>query len=89
MIEDARDDGIDDVEHGLGPVIEGGDGGDDLGAGLEHGDDVARLDQVPRRLARDEDQLALFLEEDVGGADDGAVGVAVGDAARPSPWSRG
>jgi len=80
VVEDAGDDGIDHVEHGLRAVIEGGNGGDDFGAGFQDGDDIARLDQVPGRFARDEDELALFLQEDVRGADDGAVGVAVRDA---------
>ena len=81
VIENAGDDGIDDIENGLRAVVEGRDGGDDLGAGFEEGDDVAGLDEVPGGFAGDEDEGAFFLEEDVGGAGDGAVGVAVGDAA--------
>ena len=80
VIEDAGDDGVDDIEDGLGAVVEGGDGGEDVGAGFEDGDDVAGLDEVPGGFPRDEDEAAFFLEEDIGGAGDGAVGVAMGDA---------
>lgn len=82
MIEDAGDDGVNNIENGFGTVIEGGNGRDDVGAGFEDGDDVAGLDEVPGRFPRDEDEFPLLLEEDVRRADDGAVGITVGDPAQ-------
>lgn len=84
MVENAGDHGIHHVEDGFGAVIEGGNGRNDVGTGFKDRDDVPRLDEVPGRFAGNEDQAALFLQKDVGGTDDGAVRIAMGDPANGS-----
>ena len=64
---------------GLRLVVEGGDDGEDGGAGVGGELHVAEVDAVERGLADAEDERAVFLEADVGGALDEVGGEAVGD----------
>ena len=77
------DDSVDEVPGhvlgGLGVVVEGGNGGEDGGAGVGGELHVAQVDAIERGLADAEDEGAVFFETDVGGAVDEVGGEAVGD----------
>jgi hypothetical protein len=77
--EDSVDEVAGHVLGGLGVVVEGGDRGEDGGAGVEGELHVAEMDAVEGSLADAEDQGAVFFEADVGGALDQVRGEAVGD----------
>lgn len=84
MVKDACDNGISDLLNSLRPSVEGGDCRDNGGSRFEKCDDVAGLDEVPRRFARDDDEFPFLFEENIGGAGDGAVGPAIGNASHGS-----
>jgi len=77
--EDPVDEVAGHVFGGLGVVIEGGDGGEDGGAGVGGELHVAEVDAVEGCLAYTEKQRAIFFEADVGGALDEVLREAVGD----------
>ena len=60
-------------------VVEGGDGGEDGGAGVGGKLHVAEVDAVEGCFADAEDEAAVFFEADIGGALDEIGGEAVGD----------
>ncbi len=70
-----------DVFDAFGVVVEGGDDGEDGGAGFSDGGHVAQVDEVEWGLADAEDEAAALFEANVGGALDEVLGEAVGDAA--------
>ena len=82
MIENAVDYGVGDGGDIGGVAVEGGAGREEEGAGFDDGDGVAGVDEAPWGLAGDEDELAALLEEDVGGAEDGALAGAGSDSAQ-------
>ena len=86
--EDAVDEVARHVFGGLRVVVESGDGGEDGGACVGGELHVAQVDAVEGSLADAEDEGAVFLEADVGGALNEVGGETVGDARRECPWSR-
>ena len=80
MLEDAGDVVAGDVVDGLRVVVEGGDEGEDGGSCFGGGGHVADMDEVEGGLADAEDEGAVFLEANVGGALDEVLGEAVTDA---------
>ena len=68
MREDSVDELADHVFGALRVVVEGGDDGEDGGAGVGGELHVAEVDAVEWRLADAEDEGAVFFEADVGGA---------------------
>lgn len=79
MVKDARDDRISNLLNRLRPSVEGGDCRDNGGSRFQKCDDVAGLDEVPRRFARDDDEFPFLFEKNIGGASDGAVGPTIGN----------
>ena len=77
--EDSVDEVAGHVFGGLGVVVEGGDDGEDGGAGVGGELHVAEMDAVEGGLADTEQEGAVFFEADVGGALDEIGGEAVGD----------
>jgi hypothetical protein len=77
--EDAADILGDEVVDRFGRVIERGDGGHDDGSGLLRAKHVFEMDAIERRLADAEDELAAFLEANIGGAGKEVVAQAAGD----------
>ncbi len=65
-------------------VVEGGDDGEDGGAGVGGKLHVAQMDAVERGFADAEDEAAVFFEADVGGAVDEILREAVGDGGESS-----
>ena len=65
-------------------VVEGGDYGEDGGAGFCCGGHVADVDEVEGSFADAEEEWATFLEADVGGALDEVLREAVSDAGEGS-----
>ena len=72
----------------LGEVVEGGDDGEDGGAGVGGELHVAQVDAVERRFADAEDEGAALLEADVGGSLDEVGCEAVGDGGEGSHGAR-
>jgi hypothetical protein len=77
--QDAVDEVAGYVFGGLGVIVEGGDCGEDGGAGVGGELHVAEMDAVEGGLANAEDQRSIFFEADVGSALDQVRGEAVGD----------
>ncbi len=84
MLEDAGHVIGGDVVDGLRVVVEGGDDGEDGGAGFGGRGHVANVDEIERRFADAEEERTAFLEADGGGALDEVLREAVGDAAERS-----
>jgi len=82
VLEDAGYVVLGDVVDGLWVVVEGGDDGEDGGAGFGGYCHVADVDEVQGGFADAQDERAAFLEADVGGALDEVLGEAVSDAAK-------
>ena len=82
LIENAPDDG---VGHVARPNAAGcrttGSQGSTIAPASSSVDDVARVNQTPGRFARDQDQLAALLQENIGGAQERAVAPAGSDPA--------
>ena len=72
----------------LGVVVEGGDDGEDGGAGVGGKLHVAEMDAVEGSLADAEDEGAIFFEADVGGALDKICGEAVRDGGESAHGAR-
>ena len=81
MLEDSGYVVAGDVVDRLRVVVEGGDYGEDGGAGFRGRGHVADVDEVQRRFADAENEWAALFQTDVGGAFDEVLGEAVGDAA--------
>ena len=83
---DVGEDPVDEVaSHLFGAlrvVVEGGDGGEDGGAGVGGQLHVADVDTVEGGLADAEDKGAVFFEADVGGAVDEVLREPVGDGGK-------
>jgi hypothetical protein len=84
VCEDSVDELAGHVFGALRVVVEGGDDREDGGAGVGGELHVAEVDAVEWRLADAEDEGAIFLEADVGGALDEVRGEAVGDCGEGS-----
>lgn len=65
--------------HGLGPVVKGGDDGEDGRACLGCRGHITDVDEVEGRFADAENERTALLERDIGCAFDKAVGEAVAD----------
>ena len=79
LVEDTPDDGVGEVLEILRVAVEGGGCRQDDRTGLGEGDDVPGMDEIPRGLARNNDELAPFLEENIGGAKDQILACACCD----------
>jgi hypothetical protein len=80
MSEDAVDEVAGHLFGGLRVVVEGGDCGEDSGAGVGGELHVAEMDAVEGGLADAEDEGAVFFEADVGSAVDQVLRETVGDS---------
>lgn len=80
VLQDAVDEVAGNVVDGLRVVVEGGDDGEDGGAGFGDSGHIANVNQVKGCFADAEDERAALLERDVGGALDEVGGDAVRDA---------
>src|SRR6266516_7211557 len=79
VIEYSRHDEIDQILDALGAVIKAGIGRKDDRTRTRELEHVLQVQGGKRRLARDENQLAAFLQRDVGRALDESVGQTCGD----------
>ena len=79
-VEDTGDDEFDHFGNGLRAVVETRAGRQDDRAGPGQAQHVLEMDGGQRRLAWNQDQLAAFLENHVGGALDQVVGQPLGDS---------
>ncbi len=70
LVENAPDHRVGEFLEGLRAAVERRGCWQDDGSGLHYAHDIARVDEIPRRLARGEDQLPLLLKKDIGGAKD-------------------
>src|ERR1700674_372184 len=71
-----------DVVDALRMIVKSGNRRHDHGAGLLSAQHVFQMDAVERRVAHAEDELAAFLEHDVGGACDEIIAGPIGDCAQ-------
>jgi len=80
VLQDAVDEVAGDVVDGEWLIVEGGDDGEDRGAGFSDRGHVANVNEVEGSFADAEDEWTALLERDVGGALDEVGGEAMGDA---------
>ena len=81
LVKNAPDDRVGQFIEILGMAVEGRGGREDDRTCLGEGDDIARMDQIPRGLPGDDDQLAALLQEDIGGTQDQVLACSGGDPA--------
>src|SRR5262249_8038951 len=82
LVTDARNDQIDQVATRPGPVAPAGHGRQYDRAGARHAHHVFEMDQAERCFARHKNQLAPFLQMDVGGPGNQVGGGSGGDGAQ-------
>jgi len=80
VIQNAVNDGINQRFQRFRARIKSGARGNDVRAGFHHGDDVAGMDDIPRRLARHKDQLTFFFQKNIRRTKDHRLARARGDA---------
>ena len=77
--EDAVDELVRHFGRRMGPVVQGGDGGEDGGAGIRGEAHIAEVDAIEGRFADAEQEWSALLEANIGSPMDEVGGEAVGD----------
>src|SRR5512136_990483 len=79
VVEDPRDDHVDELPDGLRPVVEGGGGHHDGGPRIMGGEHVREMDPGEGHLPEEEDAPPALLQGDIGRPVHQGLGVPVGD----------